>query len=230
LTIRLLAEALGTFFLFATVVGAGIMADRLAGGNVAVALIGTTLPIGAILFVIIAMLAPFSGAHFNPAVTLVVWLRREIETLAALAYVLVQLASGVIAVWVVHLMFDLPVFQVADTSRTGIGQWAGEGVATFGLIVTILATARARPDWVAASVALYIFAACWFTSSTSFANPAITVARSLTDTFTGIAPGDIPGFIASQLAGALAAMGVCRVLLGGEAQAPAPAPETIVAE
>jgi glycerol uptake facilitator-like aquaporin len=223
---RLLAEALGTFFLFATVIGAGIMADRLAGGNVAVALIGTTLPIGAILFVIIAMLAPISGAHFNPAVTLVVWLRREIESLAAIAYVLVQLASGVAAVWAVHLMFDLPLFQIADTPRTGIGQWAGEGVATFGLIVTILATARARPDWIAASVALYIFAACWFTSSTSFANPAITIARSLTDTFTGIAPADIPGFVAAQIAGALAAMGVCRVLLGGEG----PVPETLPAE
>lgn len=223
---RLLAEALGTFFLFATVIGAGIMADRLADGNVAVALIGTTLPIGAILFVIIAMLAPVSGAHFNPAVTLVVWLRREIESVAAIAYVLVQLASGVIAVWAVHLMFDLPLLQIADTPRTGIGQWAGEGVATFGLIVTILATARARPDWVAASVALYIFAACWFTSSTSFANPAITIARSLTDTFTGIAPGDIPGFIAAQIGGALAAMGVCRVLLGGEG----PVPETLPAE
>ena len=225
---RLLAEALGTFFLFATVIGAGIMADRLAGGNVAVALIGTTLPIGAILFVIIAMLAPVSGAHFNPAVTLVVWLRREIASLDALAYVLVQLASGIAAVWAVHLMFDLPIFQIADTPRTGIGQWAGEGVATFGLIVTILATARARPDWVAASVALYIFAACWFTSSTSFANPAITVARSLTDTFTGIAPADIPGFVLAQIAGALAAMAVCRVLLtdpavAGSAEAPAPA-------
>ena len=223
---RLLAEALGTFFLFATVIGAGIMADRLADGNVAVALIGTTLPIGAILFVIIAMLAPVSGAHFNPAVTLVVWLRREIESSAALAYVVVQLVSGVIAVWAVHLMFDLPVLQIADTPRTGIGQWAGEGVATFGLIVTILATVRARPDWVAPSVALYIFAACWFTSSTSFANPAITIARSLTDTFTGIAPGDIPGFIASQVVGALAAMAVCRVLLGREA----PTPEMIAAE
>ncbi len=213
---RLLAEALGTFFLFATVIGAGIMADNLDGGNVAVALLGTTLPIGAILFVIITMLGPVSGAHFNPVVTLVMWLRREIAAADALFYVLVQLASGVLAVWAVHLMFDLPIVQVADTPRTGIGQWAGEGVATFGLILTILATARAAPDKVPLSVALYIFAACWFTSSTSFANPAITVARSLTDTFTGIAPADIPGFVLAQIAGALVAMGVCRVLLGGE--------------
>lgn len=213
---RLLAEALGTFFLFATVIGAGIMADNLDGGNVAVALLGTTLPIGAILFVIITMLGPVSGAHFNPVVTLVMALRREIALTDALLYVLVQLASGVLAVWAVHLMFDLPIMQVADTPRTGIGQWAGEGIATFGLIVTILATARNAPDKVPLSVALYIFAACWLTSSTSFANPAITVARSLTDTFTGIAPADIPGFVGAQIVGALVAMGVCRVLLGAE--------------
>jgi glycerol uptake facilitator-like aquaporin len=213
---RLLAEALGTFFLFATVIGAGIMADNLAGGNVAVALLGTTLPIGAILFVIITMLGPVSGAHFNPVVTLVIWLRREIAALDGLLYVAVQLASGVLAVWAVHLMFELPVMQIADTPRTGIGQWAGEAIATFGLVVTILATVRAAPERVAMNVALYIFAACWFTSSTSFANPAITVARSLTDTFTGIAPADIPGFVAAQVLGALAAMGACRVLLGPE--------------
>jgi glycerol uptake facilitator-like aquaporin len=213
---RLLAEALGTFFLFATVVGAGIMAEKLAGGNVAVALLGNTLPIAGILFVIIVMLGPVSGAHFNPVVTLVMKLRGEIESGAALAYVLVQVVSGVLAVWAVHVMFELPIIQIADTPRTGIGQWVGEGIATFGLILTILATARAAPDRVPASVALYIFAACWFTSSTSFANPAITIARSFTDTFTGIVPMDIPGFVAAQIAGALAAMGVARVLLGPE--------------
>ncbi len=218
---RLLAEALGTFFLFATVVGAGIMADGLAGGNVGIALIGTTLPIGAILYVIIVMLGPVSGAHFNPVVTLVMWLRREIEGGAALAYVLVQIVSGCLAVLAVHLMFDLPLIQSAVTPRTGVGQWAGEGVATFGLILTILATVKLAPDRVPANVALYIFAACWFTSSTSFANPAITLARSLTDTFTGIAPGDIPGFVAAQIAGALAAMGVAKVLLADVAAAEA---------
>lgn len=213
---RLLAEALGTFFLFATVVGAGIMAEKLAGGNVAVALIGNTLPIAGMLYVIIVMLGPVSGAHFNPVVTLVMKLRGEIESGAALAYVLVQVISGVLAVWLVHLMFELPVIQIADTPRTGIGQWVSEGIATFGLILTILATARAAPDKVPVSVALYIFAACWFTSSTSFANPAITIARSFTDTFAGIAPMDIPGFVAAQIAGALVAMGVGRALLGPE--------------
>lgn len=212
---RLLAEALGTFFLFATVMGAGIMADNLAGGNVAVALIGTTLPIGAILYVIIVMLGPVSGAHFNPVVTLVFRLRGEIENGAALAYVITQVASGILAAFAVHVMFDLPILQVADTPRTGIGQWAGEVVATFGLILTILATLRARPDAVPISVALYIFAACWFTSSTSFANPAITIARSFTDTFTGIAPADIPAFVIAQVAGALLAMGVAAVLFAG---------------
>lgn len=212
MTARLFAEALGTFLLFATVMGAGIMADNLAGGNVAVALIGTTLPIGAILYVIIVMLGPVSGAHFNPVVTLVMRLRGEIESGAALAYVAVQIASGILAAFAVHLMFEQPILQIADTPRTGIGQWAGEGVATFGLILTILATIRTRPEAVPISVALYIFAACWFTSSTSFANPAITIARSFTDTFTGIAPGDIPGFVIAQIAGALAAMGAVRVL------------------
>ncbi|MCU0947995.1 MAG: aquaporin [Porphyrobacter sp.] len=209
---RLFAEALGTFFLFATVMGAGIMADNLAGGNVAVALIGTTLPIGAILYVIIVMLGPVSGAHFNPVVTLVMRLRGEIASGAAFAYVAVQIASGILAAFAVHLMFDLPILQIADTPRTGIGQWAGEVVATFGLILTILATVRTKPEAVPISVALYIFAACWFTSSTSFANPAITIARSFTDTFTGIAPGDIPAFVIAQVAGALAAMGAMRVL------------------
>ncbi len=212
MTARLFAEALGKFLLFATVMGAGIMADNLAGGNVAVALIGTTLPIGAILYVVITMLGPVSGAHFNPVVTLVFRLRGEIASGAALAYVAVQIASGILAAFAVHLMFDLPILQVADTPRTGIGQWAGEGVATFGLVVTILATIRTKPEAVPTSVALYIFAACWFTSSTSFANPAITIARSFTDTFTGIAPADIPGFVIAQIVGALAAMGAARVL------------------
>ncbi|PLK24054.1 aquaporin family protein [Porphyrobacter sp. TH134] len=212
MTARLLAEALGTFLLFATVMGAGIMADNLAGGNVAVALIGTTLPIGAILYVIIVMLGPVSGAHFNPVVTLMIRLRGEIETGAALAYIAVQVISGVLAAFVVHLMFDLPVVQIADNPRTGIGQWVSEGIATFGLILTIFATLRTRPEAVPMSVALYIFAACWFTASTCFANPAITIARGFTDTFTGIAPADIPAFVMAQIIGALAAMGAVRVL------------------
>lgn len=209
----MLAETLGSFFLFATVVGSGIMAEQLSGGNVAVALLGNTMATGAMLFVLITMLGSISGAHFNPAVTLVFWLRREIGARQALGHVAAQLVGGVLGVWAAHLMFDLPVLQVSLKARTGTGQWAGEFIATFGLILTILGTIKARPQAVPASVALYITAAYWFTSSTSFANPAITVARSLSDTFAGIAPADVPAFIAAQLAGALAGLAVSRVLL-----------------
>ncbi len=216
----LFAEALGSFFLFATVVGSGIMAESLAGGNVAIALIGNTLATAAILFVLITMLGPVSGAHFNPAVTLVFGLRREIGAGLALVYVAAQLAGGILGVWTAHLMFDLPILQWSDTARTGTGQWAGEAVATFGLVLTILATIEARREWVPVSVALYIAAGYWFTSSTSFANPAITVARSLSDTFAGIAPGDVAGFVAAQVLGALAALGAARLLRQpGDAQA-----------
>jgi glycerol uptake facilitator-like aquaporin len=208
----LFAEALGSFLLFATVVGSGIMAETLAGGNVAIALLGNTLATAAILFVLITMLGPVSGAHFNPAVTMVFALRREIGGLAALAYVAAQIGGGVIGVWSTHLMFDLPILQWSDTARSGVGQWAGEAIATFGLVLTILATLEARRDWVPVSVALYIAAGYWFTSSTSFANPAITLARSLSDTFAGIAPGDVPGFVLAQLAGALAGLGAARML------------------
>ena len=214
----LFAEALGSFFLFATVVGSGIMAESLAGGNVAVALIGNTLATAAILFVLITMLGPISGAHFNPAVTLVFALRREIGAGMALAYVAAQLGGGIIGVWSAHLMFDLPILQLSTTARTGSGQWAGEAIATFGLVLTILATLAASRDRVPLSVALYIAAGYWFTSSTSFANPAITVARSLSDTFAGIAPGDVPGFVLAQLAGALAGLGAARLLLTGDRQ------------
>lgn len=210
----LFAEALGSFFLFATVVGSGIMAENLAAGNVAVALLGNTLATAAILFVLITMLGPISGAHFNPAVTLVFALRREVGAAQALAYAAAQLGGGILGVWTAHLMFDLPILQASDTVRTGAGQWAGEAVATFGLVLTILVTLESRREWVPASVALYIAAGYWFTSSTSFANPAITIARCLSDTFAGIAPGDVPGFVGAQLAGALAAMGAARVLSG----------------
>lgn len=200
----LCAEALGSFLLFAAVVGSGIMAGRLAGGNAALALLGNTLATGAMLFVLIAMLGPVSGAHFNPAVTLVMRLRRAITTRLALAYGAAQLAGGVLGVWSAHVMFDLPVWQVSHHPRSGPGQWLGEGIATFGLLVTILGTSRSRPTWVPASVALYITAAYWFTSSTSFANPAITIARSLSDTFAGIAPAHVPGFVAAHIIGAIA--------------------------
>lgn len=202
---RLWAEALGTFFLFATVVGSGIMAEQLAGGNTAVALLGNTLATAAMLFVLIAMLGPVSGAHFNPAVSLVMRLRGDCCWKGLAATVAVHLGAGVLGVWCAHAMFGLPVLQMSQHLRDGPGQWLGEFVATFGLVATILLTVRHRPAAVPASVALYIAAAYWFTSSTSFANPAITLARSISDTFAGIAPASVPGFIAAQIAGALAA-------------------------
>ncbi len=212
---RLAAEALGSFFLFAGVIGSGVMAEALSGGNVAVALIANTLATGAILFVLIAMLGPVSGAHFNPAVSGVMAARGALGWREAALYGAAQLAGGLLGAFAVHLMFDLPILQASTKMRAGVGQWTGELVATFGLVVTILGTVRHRPEWVAPSVALYIVAAYWFTSSTSFANPAITIVRSLSDSFAGIAPGDVPGFIAAQLAGA--ALGA---LVGGWLFAP----------
>ena len=188
LTRRIAAEGIGSFFLFACVIGSGIMAANLSQGNDAVALLGNTLATGAILFVLITMLGPISGAHMNPAVSLVAASRGELRWGDAGAYILAQLAFGILGAWAAHLMFDLPVLQLSVKARTGAGQWLGELVATFGLILTILGTVRHRPAWVPASVALYITAAYWFTSSTSFANPAITIARSLSDSFAGIAP------------------------------------------
>jgi glycerol uptake facilitator-like aquaporin len=210
---RIAAEGLGAFFLFACVVGSGIMAEQLAGGNVAIALLANTLATGAILFVLITVLGPVSGAHMNPAVTLVAAYRRELPWSDAAAYIAAQFAFGIAGVAAAHLMFDLPLLQLSTKARTGAGQWAGEFVATFGLILTILGSVRFRPNWVPASVALYITAAYWFTSSTSFANPAITVARSLSDTFAGIAPRDVPMFILAELLGAGAAAIVARWLI-----------------
>ena len=202
---RLWAEALGSFFLFTTVVGSGIMAEALAGGNVAVALLGNTLATAAMLFVLIAMLGPISGAHFNPAVSLVMRLRGDSTWKGLAATVAAQVIGGILGVWAAHLMFDLPVLQVSAKLRDGPGQWLSEFIATFGLVTTILLTVRHRPAAVPASVALYIAAAYWFTASTSFANPAITIARSLSDSFAGIAPSSVLPFIAAQFVGALAA-------------------------
>ena len=216
MTRNLIAEALGSFFLFATVIGSGIMAEQLSGGNIAVALLGNTLATGAMLFVLITMLGPISGAHFNPAVTLVMVLRGDLRRIALAAYIPAQLAGGILGVWAAHLMFGLPIIQFSEHSRTGIGQWAGEFIATFGLVLTILGTVRMRPAAVPSSVALYITAAYWFTSSTSFANPAITIARSLSNTFAGIAPADVSGFVLAQLAGSLAAAGAARWLFPPE--------------
>ena len=210
---RLVAEALGSFFLFATVIGSGIMAEALARGNDAVALIGNTAATGAMLFVLITMLGPISGAQMNPAVSLVAASRREIGWGDAGAYIVAQLVGGLLGMLAAHAMFDLPLAQFSDKARTGGGQWLSEGIATFGLVLTIWGTAKFRPTSIPASVALYITAAYWFTASTSFANPAITVARSLTNSFSGIAPSDVPGFIIAQLVGAALAALAVRALL-----------------
>lgn len=213
----LAAEAIGSFFLFCTVVGSGIMAENLSGGNVAVALLGNTLATGAVLYVLITMLGAISGAHFNPAVTLVFRLRGEIGTGQAVGHVVAQLLGGIPGVWAAHLMFGLPILEFSTKIRTGPGQWTGEFIATFGLLLTILGTLRHRPQAVPTSVALYIVAAYWFTSSTSFANPAITIARSLSDSFAGINPANIAGFILAQFAGALAAHFTASALFGADA-------------
>lgn len=205
MTARLHAEALGSFFLFATVVGSGIMAQRLAGGNDAVALLANTAATSAMLFVLITMLGPLGGAQFNPAVSLVMWLRGQGSAPELAAVIAVQITAGIAGVWTTHAMFGLPVLQISSHLRDGPALWLAEFVATFGLLITILLTDRERPQAVAASVALYIAAAYWFTASTSFANPAITIARGLSDSFAGIAPYSIPGFILAQCAGALCA-------------------------
>lgn len=188
------------------------MAERLSGGNDAVALLGNTLATGAILFVLITILGPISGAHMNPAVSLVAAARGELKWGDAAAYIAAQLAFGIVGAWAAHWMFGLPLLQLSVKARSGFGQAAGEFIATFGLILTILGSVRFRREWVAPAVALYITAAYWFTSSTSFANPAITIARSLSNTFAGIAPRDVPLFILSQLLGAAAAALVARKL------------------
>jgi glycerol uptake facilitator-like aquaporin len=212
------AEVLGTAFLLAAVIGSGIMAERLAGGNVALALLGNTIPSGAILFVLIATLGPISGAHFNPAVTTVFLLRKELDGRAACAYVVAQIAGGLIGVWVAHLMFDEPVFQLSEMARTGPSQWLSEWVAAFGLLVTILLTSPAWKEAVPAAVGLYITAAYWFTASTSFANPAVTVARAFSNTFAGVRPIDVAPFIVAQVLGAVAALYVCRALVAEQAK------------
>ena len=207
-----LAEGIGSFFLFACVIGSGIMATNLSQGNNAIALLGNTLATGAILYVLIAMLGPISGAHFNPAVSLISASRGDLTWRVAAVYIVAQVVFGILGALAAHLMFDLPILQMSVKARTGLGQWASEAIATFGLILTILGTLRHRPHWVPASVALYITAAYWFTSSTSFANPAITIVRSLSDTFAGIAPQDVPPFVLAQLLGAAMAAALSRFL------------------
>jgi glycerol uptake facilitator-like aquaporin len=202
---RLVAEALGTALLVATVVGSGIMAESLTR-DVALALLGNTLATGAMLVVLITVLGPISGAHFNPAVTLIFALKRDLEPREALSYMAVQIVGGVVGTMIAHAMFALPLLDASLKMRTGGAQWLAEGVAAFGLVATILAGVRFERVAVPWLVGLYITAAYWFTSSTSFANPAVAIARSMTNTFSGIRPIDIPGFIAAELCGAVAAM------------------------
>jgi glycerol uptake facilitator-like aquaporin len=210
---RLAAEAFGTALLLAAVVGSGIMGERLAGGNAALALLGNTLPTGAMLAVLILVFGPISGAHLNPAVTVAFAIRREIGARDAVFYIAVQLLGAVVGVLAAHAMFAEPLYQVSTHARTGASQWFSEMVATFGLVAAILGTARWRPEAVPFAVGLFIAAAYWFTASTSFANPAVTIARALTDTFSGIGPAHVPAFIIAQILGAVLATGLFSWLL-----------------
>lgn len=207
---KLAAEGLGTAFLLATVVGSGIMAAKLAGGNTAIALLGNTIPTGAILVVLISALGPISGAHFNPLVSLAALANRTMKPGEAMAYIAVQAIGAILGVVIAHAMFDLPLLQASTTMRSGGGQWFAEGVASFGLLTVIFLSVRNVPQQVALNVGLYITAAYWFTASTSFANPAVTLARSFSDTFAGIRPEDVPGFVIAQILGAALAVAVDR--------------------
>jgi glycerol uptake facilitator-like aquaporin len=209
---RGVAECLGTAFLLAAVVGSGIMAAKLAGGNGALALLCNTLPTGAILTVLILTFGPVSGAHFNPAVSIAQALRRELPPGVAAMYIGAQIVGGIVGVWAAHAMFDLPLWQLSGTTRTGTGQWFAEGVATFGLLLTIFGCGARTPAAIPYAVGLYITAAYWFTASTSFANPAVTIARAFSDTYAGIAPTGVLAFIAAQLLGMLAAVALGRWL------------------
>ncbi len=202
---KILAEFIGTLFLLATVVGSGIMAENLADGNVALALWGNTAATGAILVVLILVFGPISGAHFNPAVTLVFLARGDINRKTAAIFIATQIIAGIAGVLLAHAMFDVELLQASAKSRTGIGQWISEAVATFGLLMAILGCLRHRPEAIPYAVGLYITAGYWFTASTSFANPAVTIARSMTNSFSGIHGGDVPLFIAAQVAGAFLA-------------------------
>jgi len=209
---RLCAESLGTAFLLATVIGSGVMGERLAGGNAALALLGNTLPTGAILVVLILIFGPVSGAHFNPAVTLAAALRGGFAWSEVAAYIAAQVAGAIVGVLAAHAMFDLPILQVSTHARAGLAQGFAEVVTTFGLLLTIFGCVARSPAAVPYAVGLYITAAYWFTASTSFANPAVTVARALSDTFAGIAPAGVPAFILAQLIGALLAVAAARQL------------------
>ena len=210
---KVIAEGLGTLGLVCTVVGSGIMAETLSAGNDGIALLGNTIATGAMLVVLITLFGPVSGAHFNPVVTMVMALKKQLPKSEAAIYIIVQILGGIAGTWLAHLMFDVPVLQLSDNARSGLPQYGSEIVATFGLLLTILIASRHRPDSIAMLVGLYITAAYWFTSSTSFANPAVTIARSLTDSFAGIAYSDVPFFILAQIIGALLAMFIASQIL-----------------
>lgn len=211
---RIVAECLGTAFLLGAVVGSGVMAAKLAGGNGALALLCNTLPTGAILTVLILTFGPISGGHFNPAVSLASALRGELSAKAAGSYIAAQIAGGILGVLAAHAMFELPLWQVSTTVRSGPSQWFAEFVATFGLLLTIFGCGARTPAAIPYAVGLYITSAYWFTASTSFANPAVTIARALSNTYAGIAPADVLAFVAAQLVGAFAATGLARWLFG----------------
>lgn len=213
---RLVAEFAGTMLLLATVIGSGIMAERLADGNLAVALLGNTIPTGAILYVLITIFGPVSGAHFNPAVTLAFLLRRDISFPRAAQFMFVQTFGAVCGAMLAHVMFEMPVLQLSQNIRSGPAQWVSEFTATFGLLTVIFGGLRWRPKAIPALVGLYITAAYWFTASTSFANPAVTFARAFTDSFSGILPADAPPFIIAQLAAAVVASFALRWMFAGE--------------
>lgn len=214
---RLFAEALGTALLVAAVIGSGIMGEQLAAGNAAIALLGNTIATGAMLVVLILVFGPVSGAHFNPVVSLSFALQRQMKWSDCLSYAAVQIMGGIAGAVLAHIMFNMPLIQTSSHVRTGIGVWTGELVASFGLLATIIGCLRSRPDAIPYAVGLFIVAGYWFTSSTSFANPAVTIARSLTDTFAGITPNDVPAFIAAQIAGSIAATFVFRWLWNSSA-------------
>ena len=211
---RLLAEAIGTAILLATIIGSGIMGDSLSGGNGAIALLANSIATGAMLVVLISILGPISGAHFNPVVTTIFWLKGQLSGREALLFTLIQIAAGIIGVWIAHAMFDQDIIQISTKLRSGPAHWFSEVIATFGLILVILGAIRHRPDSVATLVGLYITAAYWFTASTSFANPAVTIARGFTNGFAGIAPSGIAMFIFAQCLGAIAALAVANILFG----------------
>ena len=214
----LCSEALGTMILLATIVGSGILAESLSGGNVAIALLGNTLPTGAILMVLITLFGPVSGAHFNPAVTAAFWMRGEITLFLAIGFICAQSAGGIAGSWLAHLMFEQPILQFSDTARSGLAQYFSEFIATSGLLLVIFGGLANRPSAVPVLVGLYITAAYWFTASTSFANPAVTIARTFSDSFAGIAGWDVPYFILAQMLCVYPIVKICSWLFGASSE------------